>query len=98
MHMSEMASGTAEWDDTEPVRHPGAAVHALGRSGSFGPEGAGHWGEKERIRFCREGELDTRPAGGRVFKPNPGTSYQVAYGAERHRSSSVGGAKLFIVD
>jgi hypothetical protein len=45
-----------------------------------------------------EGELTTELEDGRVFVLKPGTSYQVADGAEPHRSRTVVGAKLFIVD
>jgi len=45
-----------------------------------------------------EGELVTELADGRVFTLKPGTSYQVADGAEPHRSETATGARLFIVD
>ena len=44
------------------------------------------------------GDLETELADGRRFQLTPGTSYQVADGAEPHRSSTAVGAKLFIVD
>jgi hypothetical protein len=59
---------------------------------------ADHWCVKGHILLCLEGELDTELADGRHFKLVPGLSYQVADNAEPHRSSTVGGAKLFIVD
>jgi len=45
-----------------------------------------------------EGELHTQLEDGRSFVLGPGMSYQVADGAERHRSSAPKGATLFIVD
>ena len=39
-----------------------------------------------------------RLADGRTFTFTPGTSYQVADGAEAHRSSTEIGAKPFVVD
>ena len=48
--------------------------------------------------LCLEGELRTELADGRVFTLLPGMSYQVADGAESHRSSTRTGARLFIVD
>jgi hypothetical protein len=42
--------------------------------------------------------LSTELEDGRVFTLNPGMSYQVADGAELHRSSAEQGALLFIVD
>jgi hypothetical protein len=45
-----------------------------------------------------KGELVTELADGRVFTMKAGCSYQVAEGAEPHRSRTEGGASLFIVD
>ena len=43
-------------------------------------------------------EMETELADDRVFRLTPGVSYQVADGAEPHRSSTKTGATLFIVD
>jgi hypothetical protein len=59
---------------------------------------ANHWCEKGYILLCIEGELETELADGRRFRLTPGVSYQVADGAEPHRSSTRHGATLFIVD
>ena len=59
---------------------------------------ADHWCEKGHILLCLEGRLETELADGRVFVLTAGMSYQVADQAEAHRSSTVEGAKLFIVD
>ena len=59
---------------------------------------ADHWCEKGHVLLCLEGELLTELADGRTFTLIPGTSYQVADGAEPHRSSTSVGAKLFVVD
>jgi hypothetical protein len=48
--------------------------------------------------MCLAGELHTELADGRSFVLRPGMSYQVADGAEPHRSSTAVGATLFIVD
>jgi len=45
-----------------------------------------------------EGELTTELKDGRRFVLRPGMSYQVASDAEPHKSSTVAGATLFIVD
>jgi hypothetical protein len=42
--------------------------------------------------------LITELEDGREFILRPGMSYQVADHAERHRSRTAGGAKLFVVD
>jgi hypothetical protein len=59
---------------------------------------ADHWCSKGHVLLCLEGQLDTELQDGRKFTLTPGVSYQVADGAEKHRSSTSTGAKLFIVD
>ena len=59
---------------------------------------ADHWCQKGHVLLVLEGRLDTELADGRRMTLTPGTSYQVADGAEAHRSSTDIGAKLFIVD
>ena len=56
------------------------------------------WCSKGHILFCLEGELHTELEDGRIFTLSAGMSYQVADHAEAHRSSTITGAKLFIVD
>jgi hypothetical protein len=50
------------------------------------------------VLLCLAGELHTELADGRAFVLRPGMSYQVADGAEPHRSRTDAGATLFIVD
>jgi quercetin dioxygenase-like cupin family protein len=57
-----------------------------------------HWCEKGHILFCVDGELTTDLKDGRAFTLTPGMSYQVADGADAHRSYTARGARLFIVD
>ena len=57
-----------------------------------------HWCAKGHILLCIAGELHTELKDGRVFTLRPGISYQVADGAEPHRSYTEAGATLFIVD
>lgn len=59
---------------------------------------ADHWCSKGHVLLCLEGELHTELADGKVVVLTPGMSYQVADGAEPHRSVTETGAKLFIVD
>jgi len=59
---------------------------------------ADHWCSKGHFLLCLEGDLETELADGRRFTLQPGMSYQVADGAEPHRSRSRGGARLFVVD
>ena len=59
---------------------------------------ADHWCDKGHILLCLEGVLRTHLKDGRTIVLKPGMSYQVADGAEPHRSSTTTGARLFIVD
>jgi hypothetical protein len=109
MQMSDIPFETTDWSAIEPTRHPGERGHALWRTRQLGPIRvrmleyspdylADHWCEKGHVLLCLEGELHTELRDGRVFVLRPGMSYQVADGAEAHRSSSPGGARLFVVD
>jgi quercetin dioxygenase-like cupin family protein len=113
MKMSDIPFCTTAWSDVEPTRHAGESGEALWRTRHFGPDDdrirvrlveyspgyvADHWCQKGHIILCLEGELETTLADGRVFRLQPGMSYQVADGAEPHRSHTDAGAKLFIVD
>ncbi len=109
MQMTGIPFETTDWSSIEPTRHPGETGHALWRTRQFGmirvrlleySPGylADHWCEKGHVLFCLEGELHTELRDGRVFILRPGMSYQVADGIDAHRSSSPGGARLFVVD
>ncbi len=60
---------------------------------------ADHWCERGHVLYVLEGELDTELRDGRTFKLKPGMSYTVSdNGDAAHRSATVTGAKLFVVD
>ena len=109
MEMTGIPFGTTDWQSLEPSHHRGEQGAASWRTRQFGSIRvrmvdysagyvADHWCVKGHILLCIEGELRTELADGRTFTLTPGMSYQVADGAEPHRSSSPGGARLFIVD
>ncbi|WP_374630131.1 DHCW motif cupin fold protein [Pannonibacter indicus] len=109
MHMNGIPFGTTDWDAVERTEHKGETGAAFWRTRHFGgirvrmveyTPGylADHWCTKGHILLCLEGELLTELEDGRTFLLTPGMSYQVADGAEPHRSSTTSGAKLFIVD
>lgn len=109
MELSGIPFGITDWADVEPTEHEGETGVAVWRTRHFGPlrvrmveyspnYSADHWCEKGHIVLCVAGELRTELSDGRVYSLRPGKSYQVADGADAHRSSSVGGATLFIVD
>jgi hypothetical protein len=109
MKISAIPFGTTDWSEVPPVEHKGETGTSHWRTREFGDIRvrmvdyspgylADHWCQKGHILLCVEGRLDTELADGRVFTLTPGTSYQVADGAEPHRSSTAIGARLFIVD
>jgi hypothetical protein len=100
---------TTDWSKVDATEHRGVTGVAYWRTQSFGDIRvrmveytpgylADHWCVKGHVLLCLEGELHTELADGRRFTLTPGISYQVADNAEAHRSSTVSGCKLFIVD
>lgn len=59
---------------------------------------ADHWCSRGHVMLVLSGELDTELDDGSHHHLGPGMSYQVATGAGKHRSRTVAGATLFIVD
>ena len=109
MQLSDIPFGTTDWSSVEPTEHTGDSGKATWRTRQFGDIRvrmvdyspgylADHWCQKGHILFCLEGELLTDLADGRTFKLTAGMSYQVADGAEPHRSHTATGARLFVVD
>lgn len=109
MKMSDIPFGTTDWAMVERTKHKGETGMAYWRTCHFGAIRvrlveytpgylADHWCVKGHILFCLEGELHTELEDGRRFVLTPGMSYQVADQAEPHRSSTLQGAKLFVVD
>jgi len=109
MQMTGIPFGTTDWSKIPPTEHAGETGSAQWRTQHFGAirvrrvdysagYSADHWCAKGHILLCLEGELTTELEDGRVFVLKPGMSYQVADNAEAHRSRTVCGARLFIVD
>jgi hypothetical protein len=109
MQILDIPFGTTNWSAIEKTEHKGETGVAYWRTRSFGPIRvrmveysagylADHWCSKGHILLCIEGVLGTELKDGRSFTLTPGVSYQVADGAEPHRSFTEVGAKLFIVD
>jgi quercetin dioxygenase-like cupin family protein len=109
MEMSGIPFGTTDWSAVERTEHKGETGVAYWRTRQFGAIRvrlveytpgylADHWCSKGHILFCVEGELETELEDGRKFVLRSGMSYQVADGAEAHRSFTAKGAKLFVVD
>ena len=109
MNMTEIPFDTTDWAGIAPVEHAGETGKALWRTRQFGAIRvrmveytpgyvANHWCVKGHILLCLEGELHTELRDGRRFVLKPGMSYQVADNADAHRSHTLTGAKLFVVD
>lgn len=109
MRITDLPFGTTDWSTVPAERKAGATGWAEWRVRQFGEIRvrlltysphyvADHWCKKGHILFCVAGELLTELEDGRTFMLRPGMSYQVADGAEPHRSSTATGATLFVVD
>lgn len=109
MQMNEIPFGTTDWSNVDRTEHSALEGKAFWRTRKFGDVRvrmveytpgyvSDHWCSKGHILLCLEGELHTELDNGSVHVLLPGMSYQVADGAEAHRSTSPSGAKLFIVD
>ena len=109
MKIQDVPFMTTDWSKIQSTEHPGERGLALWRTLEIGNIRvrmveytsdylADHWCSRGHVLLVLEGELITELKDGRTFTLKPGTSYQVATDAEPHRSSTLNGAKLFIVD
>ena len=109
MQITDLPFGVTNWAEVPDEEHVGTTGTALWRTRQFGPVRvrmveyspgyvADHWCQKGHFLLVVAGELGTELADGRQFVLGPGMSYQVADGAEAHRSHTAAGATLFIVD
>jgi hypothetical protein len=85
-------SGMAHW---RTLQLGGLRIRMIEYSANYK---ADHWCEKGHIIYCIEGEMDTELADGSTHKLTKGMSYQVSDEMSSHRTSSVNGVKLFVVD
>jgi hypothetical protein len=100
---------TLDWSEIERTEHQGTTGPAYWQTRNFGDIRvrmveytpgylADHWCTRGHILLCLEGELQTELEDGRVFVLKPGMSYQVGDNVEAHRSSTMVGAKFYVVD
>lgn len=85
-------SGTAWW---QTVQLPGLRIRIVEYSPGYL---ADHWCRKGHIVHCLKGEFTSEMQGGESFRLSEGMSYVVADEMSVHRSVSVAGVKLLIVD
>ena len=109
MQLADIPFQAVDWSQVERTGHPGEHGVATWRTRQFGAVRvrmveyspgyvADHWCTKGHVLLCLAGELHTELEDGRTFILRAGMSYQVADGAEAHRSRTESGATLFIVD
>ena len=92
---AERKNGETGWADWKLRQFGAIRVRMLEYSPGYK---ADHWCTKGHILLCLAGELVTELEDGREFVLRAGMSYQVADGAEPHRSYTKTGATLFVVD
>lgn len=109
MHINQIPFGTTDWSAIPQTEHSAQAGQAFWRTQQFGEIRvrmveytpgyvSDHWCSKGHVLLCLSGELHTELDNGSRHVLLPGMSYQVADGAEAHRSTAPKGATLFIVD
>lgn len=109
MKMTDIPFAAVDWNKVEATERKGDSGFARWRTIQLGEVRvrmveyspgyvADHWCAKGHILLVLEGTLVTELKDGRKFTLVPGMSYQVADEAEPHRSTTLSGAKLFIVD
>jgi quercetin dioxygenase-like cupin family protein len=109
MKIEGVAFTATDWDAAPRVEHKvetGSAWWRTVEAGNlrvrmveYSPGyAADHWCSRGHVVLVLRGELETRLKDGRRFVTRAGQSWQAADGDGEHRSSSRGGATLFIVD
>jgi quercetin dioxygenase-like cupin family protein len=109
MSVEQRAFFVTDWSGILPTEHLGETGKAIWRTTEIGGirvrlveytpgYRADHWCSRGHVLLVLEGELVTELESGGSVTLKAGSSYQVANGAEPHRSSTQTGAKLFIVD
>ncbi len=110
MKIPEAVFTAIDWDNIPITVHPGDVGMAYWQTINLGDIRirkveysagylADHWCDRGHILLVLEGELISELKDGRTFPLSVGMSYHVSdFGDAAHRSSTIAGAKLFIVD
>ena len=110
MKLPDLAFTATDWSTLPRTEHPGETGMACWRTFSAGDLRvrmveyspnylADHWCDRGHVLLVLDGEIDSELADGRRTRLTAGMSYQVSdFGDSPHRSSTVTGATLFIVD
>jgi len=84
--------GTAFW---QTVQFPGLRIRIVEYSKGYLVD---HWCKKGHIVHCLEGEFVSELQNGGTFTLKEGMTYVVSDDLSSHRSSTVNGVKLMIID
>lgn len=109
MHLPPFPFQTFDWSTIPKEKHMGETSFATWQVLHYGDirirkleyaplYKADHWCRKGHIIFCIDGEMDTELDDGRVMKLMAGMIYIVGDNCEAHRSSTIKGCSLFVVD
>lgn len=109
MQIKDVPFGVTDWSLLTPTQHPGETGVALWRTLEAGNIRvrmveysanylADHWCNRGHVLLVLSGELVTELQDGQTFTLAAGQSYQVADNTAPHRSRTLQGATLFIVD
>jgi quercetin dioxygenase-like cupin family protein len=109
MDLHNIPFRTIDWNSIPQEIHTGVTGEALWRVVSQGNVRvriveyspgylADHWCEKGHVVHVLEGEFTSELKDGRSYQLTRGMSYVVADNTDAHRSSTIEGVKLLIVD
>jgi quercetin dioxygenase-like cupin family protein len=109
MKIENVPFTTIDWAAVAPTEEPGATGTALTRTVEMGNVrvrlvefspgySAPDWCSRGHVALILEGELATQVKDGASYLQGPGLGLVVAEDAAPHRSSTVTGAKVLIVD
>lgn len=85
-------TGTAWW---QTMQYEGLRIRIVEYSKGYL---ADHWCKKGHIVHCLEGEFESELLDGATFRLTPGMTYVVSDDLSSHRSKTVDGVKLMIID
>ncbi|HEY0653917.1 MAG TPA: DHCW motif cupin fold protein [Chryseosolibacter sp.] len=107
--MATIPYQTTDWQQVSPTSHRGETGEAKWQTLQYGSlrirkvtlsahYKADHWCAKGHITYCLEGEFTSELSDGTIHTLKAGMSYQVSDGQSVHRSSSLHGATMLIID
>ena len=109
MQLTGIPFSTTDWSTIEGTIHEGITGQAIWKTTylndirirlvEYSPGYvADHWCSKGHIIYCVEGEMETELEDGAKHVLRKGMMYTVGDACDAHRSSSIDGCTLFVVD